>query len=88
MAVESAFTAFQLARQARQRILHKPHIAAPLDRASRLPRRFEAAARPRPPQSRIGGAVKRNGRRTGRCGKVSNRGVRPDINTRSRDQRR
>ncbi len=37
VAVEPAFTTLQLARQARQRILHQPHIAAPLDRARRLP---------------------------------------------------
>jgi hypothetical protein len=37
MAVEPALTAFQLARQASQRILHEPDIAAPLDCARRLP---------------------------------------------------
>src|SRR5205823_13342322 len=38
MAIEPALTAFQLARQARQRILHEPRIAAALDRAGCLPR--------------------------------------------------
>src|SRR5262249_42717281 len=86
--VEPALAAFQLARQARQRILHEPYIAPLLNRAGRLPWRFEAAPGPRAPQPRACGAVKREGRRTGRRGQVCNRGIGSDIDARTTDQRR
>ena len=44
VAVEPALAAFLLARQARQRILHQPDIAAALDRAGGGPRAIETAA--------------------------------------------
>src|SRR5205807_8193946 len=88
IAVESALAAFELARQARQRILHQPNIAATLDCAGGLPWSIEAAERPWPPKSRIGWAVKRHGRDSRRGGKMGDRGVRTDINARGGDQRR
>ena len=88
IAVEPALAAFELARQARQRILHQPDIAATLDRAGGLPWSIEAAERPWPPKSRIGWTVKRHGRDSRCCSKMGDRGVRADINARGGDQRR
>src|SRR5438309_7637242 len=88
IAVESALAAFELARQARQRILHQPDIAATLDRAGGLPWRIEAAERPWSPKSRIGWAVKRNGWGSRCGGKMGDGGVWADINARGGDQRR
>ena len=85
-AVEPALAALQLARQARQWILHEPDIAAMLDRAGGSPWAVETAERPRSPQARIGRAIKCDGRRPGGGGEVGDRGVRPDIDARGGDQ--
>src|SRR5260370_14619929 len=87
IAVESALAAFELARQARQRVLHQPDIAATLDCAGGLPWPIEAAERPWPPKSRIGWAVKRHGRDSRCGGKMGERGVSADIKLRGADER-
>src|SRR2546429_9295106 len=73
--VEPALAAFELARQARQRILHQPNIAATLDCAGGLPWPVQATERPWPQKSRIGWAVKCHGRDSRCGGKMGNRGI-------------
>ena len=77
--VEMAFATELLARQARQRILHHPDIAAVLDRAGMIPRLGEAADRPRSHQAGAGRTVERDGRTAAAGGQMRHRGIRADI---------
>src|SRR5208282_6150611 len=61
IAVDAALAALQLARQAGQRVLHQPDVAAMLDRAGSGPGRIEATDRPWPPNARICRSVQGHG---------------------------
>src|SRR5712672_461390 len=74
-----AFATEFLARQARQRILYHPDIAAVLDRAGMIPRVGEAADGPRPDQTGAGRTVKGDCRAAARRRQMVNGGVGADI---------
>ncbi len=80
-AADVAFAAFEGARHARQGILHDPDIALVLDGAARLPWRRQSANRPWSPDARVHGAEQRDGRASGRRGKMRRRRVGTDVNT-------
>ena len=60
-AVEVTLAAKLLARKARERILHHPHVAAVLHSARMIPRLHETAYRPGPDQARTRRAVESDG---------------------------
>ena len=86
MAVDAALAAFQLAGQARQRVLHQPDVAAMLDRAGRSPWRIEAADWPWPPNAWVCRSVQRHRLRGLGGGEVGDGGIRTDIDARAADQ--
>src|SRR5262249_54184743 len=74
-----AFATELLARQARQRILYHPDIAAALDRAGRIPRFSEAADGPRSGRAGAGRTVKRDGRAAAPGGEMGHGSIGADI---------
>src|SRR5262245_7746910 len=83
-----AVAAELLARQAWQRILHHPDIAAALDCAGGLPWRVEAADGPRTDQSRAGRSIEGDRRAATAGREMAHGGVGTDINLGAREQRR
>src|SRR4029450_8201533 len=83
-----AFATELLARQARQRILHHPDIAAALDRAGMSPRFSEAADGPRSDQAGAGRTVKRDGRAAAPGGEMRHGSIGADIDGGTLEQSR
>src|SRR5260221_6735353 len=81
-----AFAAELLAWQAGQRVLHHPHIGAPLYRPGGMPGLDQSARRPRPDQPGAGRAVERNSRAAAGCGEMGHRGIGADINRRALEE--
>src|SRR5262249_14709591 len=77
-----------LAREARQRILHHPDVAAALDRAGACPRAIKPADRPRPDHMRACGPVEPDRRTAGGGRQMGHRGVGTDIDRGAADERR
>src|SRR5260370_6869356 len=81
-----AFAAELLAWQAGQRVLHHPHIGAPLYRPGGMRGLDQSARRPRPDQPGAGRIVERNSRAAAGCGEMSHRGIGSDINRRALEE--
>src|SRR5512143_4020550 len=85
-AADMALATFEGAGHARQRILHNPDITAILDRAAGRPRCCKSADRPGSPDTWIGGAKQGDRPASGGGGKVSDRCVGSEVDTRPREQ--
>ena len=79
VAVEVAFTAKLFARQAGQRVLHHPHVAAVLNGADAVPHLRKPALGPGAGALRIGRTVQSHGRAAAGGGEMGHRRIGADI---------